>query len=115
MKKLILEEDDIIEEPHLNPEIRNDMATSLITSLIKNSWDSVDMYNSVRISLEEADEDGSIVKTIDDIINSLYINIGQLENILQNVNSQAEMIDYPEESDLGEIVVPKEEVEVELD
>ena len=33
MKKLILEED----EPHLNPEIRNDMATSLITSLIKNS------------------------------------------------------------------------------
>lgn len=37
MKKLILEEDDIIEEPHLNPEIRNDMATSLITSLIKNS------------------------------------------------------------------------------
>lgn len=114
MKKLILEEDDIIEEPHLNPEIKDDMATSLITSLIKNAWDSVDMYNSVRITLGEVD-DNNILSTIDDIINSLYINIGQLENILQNVNSQAEMIDYPESPDLGEVVVPKEEVEVEED
>ena len=71
------------------------------------------MYNSVRISLGEADGDGTILKTIDDIINSLYINIGQLENILQNVNSQAEMIDYQDDSDLGDVVIPKEDFEVE--
>ena len=36
MKKLILEEDEVI-EPVADPEVKDDMATSLITSLIKNA------------------------------------------------------------------------------
>lgn len=111
MKKLILEEDEVI-EPVADPEVKDDMATSLITSLIKNAWDSVDMYNSVSITLGEVGDE-EIHNTINDIINSLYINIGQLENILQNVNSQAEMIDYQDNSDLGDVVIPKEDFEVE--
>lgn len=107
MKKLILEEDDIqeIEQTEELPEVVEDdslVITNLISTLIKNAWDSVDLYNSMLITLNDIGNQEAI-DTINDIINGLYINIGQLENVLQNANSQAQAIDLEEPIDAPEV------------
>lgn len=114
MKKLILEEDELLDE---EPLIKDLSSTSLITTLIKNTWDSVDLFNSVALTLTN-DGNDEAVEVVNDIVNSLYINIGQLESILQKENEQAEAIDDGKEgveSDLGNVLVPEDDVEVEVE
>lgn len=116
MRKILLEEDDIIEEP----VIQDLSSTTLITTLIKNSWDSVDLFNSVNLTLSQDINNSEVVDIIKDIVNGLYINIGQLEAALQKVNSQAEIIDNGKDtvtneiSELGEIIIPEEDIEVNM-
>lgn len=64
------------------------------------------------------DGNDEAVEVVNDIVNSLYINIGQLESILQRENEQAEAIDDGKEgveSDLGNVLVPEDDVEVEVE
>lgn len=114
MRKLILEEDEFIED---EPLIRDMTSSNLVTTLIKHSWESVDLFNSVALTLKSNGNE-NVTSVIEDIINSLYINIGQLEAILQDVNSQAEVIDDGKDkvdSDLGDVLVPEEDIEVEVE
>lgn len=108
MRKLILEEDEVVEQ------IPQDLSSSnLITTLIKNAWDSVDLYNSVLVTLQQNGDD-NVTSIIDDIISSLYINIGQLESALQEVNDKAQIIDdVKDDSELGEVIIPNEDVQVD--
>ena len=107
MRKLILEEDEVVEQ------IPQDLSSSnLITTLIKNAWDSVDLYSSVLVTLQQNGDD-NVTFIIDDIISSLYINIGQLESALQEVNDKAQIIDdVKDDSELGEVIIPNEDVQV---
>jgi len=109
MRKLILEEDEVVEQ------IPQDLSSSnLITTLIKNAWDSVDLYSSVLVTLQQNGDD-NVTSIIDDIISSLYINIGQLESALQEVNDKAQIIDdVKDDSELGEVIVPNEDVQVDI-
>lgn len=108
MRKLILEEDEVVEQ------IPQDLSSSnLITTLIKNAWDSVDLYSSVLVTLQQNGDD-NVTSIIDDIISSLYINIGQLESALQEVNDKAQIIDdVKDDSELGEVIIPSEDVQVD--
>lgn len=108
MRKLILEEDEVVEQ------IPQDLSSSnLITTLIKNAWDSVDLYSSVLVTLQQNGDD-NVISIIDDIISSLYINIGQLESALQEVNDKAQIIDdVKDDSELGEVIIPNEDVQVD--
>lgn len=108
MRKLILEEDEVAEQ------IPQDLSSSnLITTLIKNAWDSVDLYSSVLVTLQQNGDD-NVTSIIDDIISSLYINIGQLESALQEVNDKAQIIDdVKDDSELGEVIIPNEDVQVD--
>ena len=108
MRKLILEEDEVVEQ------ITQDLSSSnLITTLIKNAWDSVDLYSSVLVTLQQNGDD-NVTSIIDDIISSLYINIGQLESALQEVNDKAQIIDdVKDDSELGEVIIPNEDVQVD--
>lgn len=91
MKKLLLEEDNIAVEEPLN----NNQLSSLITQMIQQEWASVDFYNSMLITLQEYN--GSTEENvIQDIINNHYTSIGQLEGLLQNYSSDAELIDTTE-------------------
>lgn len=109
MRKLILEEDEAVEQ------IPQDLSSSnLITTLIKNAWDSVDLYSSVLVTLQQNGDD-NVTSIIDDIISSLYINIGQLESALQEVNDKAQIIDdVKDDSELGEVIIPNEDVQVDV-
>lgn len=109
MRKLILEEDEVVEQ------IPQDLSSSnLITTLIKNAWDSVDLYSSVLVTLQQNGDD-NVTSIIDDIISSLYINIGQLESALQEVNDKAQIIDdVKDDSELGEVIIPNEDVQVDV-
>lgn len=109
MRKLILEEDEVVEQ------IPQDLSSSnLITTLIKNAWDSVDLYSSVLVTLQQNGDD-NVTSIIDDIISSLYINIGQLESALQEVNDKAQIIDdVKDDSELGEVIIPNEDVQVDI-
>ena len=111
MKRLILEEDENIQvDPIEVPEDKTLMASNVISTLIKNSWDSVDLYNSMIVSLNDMSVNEPI-DTLNDIINSLYINIGQLEKVLQDINIQAQAMN----DDLGEVVVPEDEIQVDME
>ena len=109
MRKLILEEDEVVEQ------IPQDLSSSnLITTLIKNAWDSVDLYSSVLVTLQQNGDD-NVTSIIDDIISSLYINIGQLESALQEVNDKAQIIDdVKDDSELGEVIIPNDDVQVDI-
>ena len=109
MRKLILEEDEVVEQ------IPQDLSSSnLITTLIKNTWDSVDLYSSVLVTLQQNGDD-NVTSIIDDIISSLYINIGQLESALQEVNDKAQIInDVKDDSELGEVIIPNKDVQVDV-
>lgn len=109
MRKLILEEDEVVEQ------IPQDLSSSnLITTLIKNAWDSVDLYSSVLVTLQQNGDD-NVTSIIDDIISSLYINIGQLESALQEVNDKAQIIDdVKDNSELGEVIIPNKDVQVDV-
>ena len=54
--------------------------------------DSVDLYNSMLLAMQEENND-EVKATLDEIISNHYINIGQLEKALQQVNPVAELID----------------------
>ena len=59
--------------------------------------------------------DDNVTSIIDDIISSLYINIGQLESALQEVNDKAQIIDdVKDDSELGEVIIPNEDVQVDI-
>ena len=70
----------------------NAMVSNLISQLIQGEWDSVDMYNSILITLQEVDNP-EIKDIINDIVSEHYVHIGQLEKALQLVNPVAELID----------------------
>lgn len=91
MKKLLLEEDNVVREEPLN----DNQLSSLITQMIQQEWASVDFYNSMLITLQEYGE-GVEENVIQDIINNHYTNIGQLEGLLQEFSSEAKLIDAVE-------------------
>lgn len=98
MKKLLLEEDDMIsiqEEP-IVPKIDELQIGNLISQLIRTEWDSVDLYNSILLTVQDEHRD-DVEAILNDIIANHYINIGQLESVLQDVNSQSEFIDAGKE------------------
>ena len=65
MRKLILEEDEVVEQ------IPQDLSSSnLITTLIKNAWDSVDLYSSVLMTLQQNGDD-NVTSIIEDLISRL--------------------------------------------
>ena len=91
MKKLLLEEEDIIREEPLN----DNQLSGLITQMIQQEWASVDFYNSMLITMQ-AYQNSNIESVIQEIINNHYTSIGQLEGLLQNFSSEAELIDTVE-------------------
>lgn len=115
MRRLILEEDEFLDEPL----IQDLSSTSLLTTLIKDTWNSLDLFNSVNMTLENNKCSDRVLSIINNIVENLYINIGQLEAALQEVNDDAEVIDTAkeeteQESDLGDVVVPRDDVQVEM-
>ncbi len=88
MKKLTLLEDDNAEI--VKPNGAN--VAGFLSQLIQSEWDSVDLYNSMLLAMQEENND-EVKATLDEIISNHYINIGQLEKALQQVNPVAELID----------------------
>lgn len=88
MKKLTLLEDDNAEI--VKPNVAN--VAGFLSQLIQSEWDSVDLYNSMLLAMQEENND-EVKATLDEIISNHYINIGQLEKALQQVNPVAELID----------------------
>lgn len=88
MKKLTLLEDDNTEI--VKPSSAN--VAGFLSQLIQSEWDSVDLYNSMLLAMQEENND-EVKATLDEIISNHYINIGQLEKALQQVNPVAELID----------------------
>lgn len=102
--KLTLEEpsdiltEDLEEEPVI-AEVDDHAETAGLTMLLTGTWNLVDTYNSVKITVGDQ---------LDELITNLYINIGKLEGMIQERDSNAVAI---EQDDLGDVVVPTEVVE----
>lgn len=92
MKKLLLEEDEVIVEPVVD----GIQMGNLISQMIRSEWDSVDLYNSMLLTLEEQHQD-ELAGILNTIITDHYANIGQLEKALQILNSQAQNIELGKE------------------
>lgn len=90
-KKLYLLED--AEEVQDEPKITDLGASSLLSSMIKSEWDSVDLFGSILATLEENGTDEEIVQIVSDIVSNHYVHIGQLEKALQLVNDHVDYID----------------------
>lgn len=99
MRKLhLLEEDENI--------VANEdkfTASNLISTLIKTEWDSVDLYNSILLTISNEG-----IKDVDNILNDIisnhYIHIGQLEKALQYVNNDA-MLNIEDGKDIADDVL----------
>ena len=92
MKKLLLEEDEVIDEPVID----GIQMGNLISQMIRSEWDSVDLYNSMLLTLQEQHQD-ELAGILSTIITDHYANIGQLEKALQILNSQAQNIELGKE------------------
>ena len=92
MKKLHLLEDieEVVQE---EPKITDLGISSLLSSMIKSEWDSVDLFSSILATLEEEDCDQDILTIVSDIVSNHYIHIGQLERALQLVNDHVDNIE----------------------
>lgn len=104
--KLLLEEDELIasedevveEEPAQEPQTETEpsqedidtaMTAGLVSDLIKSQWDIINQCHSIRIN-PLSDEFNEV---LDLIIDNTYINIGQLEKLIQNEIPAAESIE----------------------
>lgn len=105
--KLLLEEDELIpnteevieEEPAQEEEVTIEepkqedidtaMTAGLVSDLIKSQWDIINQCHSIKIN-PLSDEFNEV---LDLIIDNTYINIGQLEKLIQNEIPAAETIE----------------------
>lgn len=98
-RKLRLSEDVAI-----NQVSNDDLSlTSLVNTLIKNKWDSIDLFNSILLSFRQANNTEA-ESILNDIINEEYVHVGQLEKLAQLINPVAENIEngqHETESQVG--------------
>lgn len=88
MKKLLLEEDDVIQQQPADSGV----IAGLISQMIRSEWDAVDLYSSMLLNLEQEHRD-DLIDIINGIVVDHYANIGQLEKALQMFNDNADYID----------------------
>lgn len=98
-RKLRLSEDVAI-----NQVSNDDLSlTSLVNTLIKNKWDSIDLFNSILLSFRQANNTEA-ESILNDIINEEYVHVGQLEKLAQLINPVAGNIEdgqHETESQVG--------------
>jgi hypothetical protein len=94
-RKLVLDEDTEIVEPETQTKDVSDeafMDSSLVNTLIKNKWDSIELFNSILLSFRQANNNDA-EQILSDIINDEYVHVGQLEKLAQLINPLADRID----------------------
>lgn len=83
-KKLILSED--LPEEHISNVSNDDLGlTSLVSTLIKHEWESIDLYNSILLTFRQANNQEA-EEILNNIINDDYVHVGQLEKLAQLIN-----------------------------
>lgn len=85
-KKLILEE---VEEVINQEEDDKFQSSSLVSSLIRSEWDTVELVNAVLATFQDRGTEEDVQLILEEIITDHYKNIGQLEKCLQLVNTSA--------------------------
>lgn len=115
-KKLVLSEDDDLEieeiKPSEEPDIEitdnivddeieveekpaedfTDNFISLVTGSIRNVWEHIDDYSSIKATIEYENGPKELVDMYNEIINDEMIHVGQLEKALSLLQPNAELI-----------------------
>lgn len=103
-KKLILSE-ELTEEEHISNVSNDDLGlTSLVSTLIKHEWESIDLYNSILLTFRQANNQEA-EEILNNIINDDYVHVGQLEKLAQLINPLVNNIELGQqetESQVGE-------------
>lgn len=103
-KKLALSE-DLEEEENLSNVSNDDLGlSSLVSTLIKHEWESIDLYNSMLLSFRQANNKEA-EEILNEIISEDYVHVGQLEKLAQMINPLVNNIDLGQqetESQVGE-------------
>lgn len=81
----------------------NDGIKSLINNVIIQTWQLIDLYNSVSATLKHENVNTSMIDIIQTITEDEMINIGKLEGLLVNVAPEAENISDGREEILNDI------------
>ena len=104
IKKLTLSE-ELTEEEHVSNVSNDDLGlTSLVSTLIKHEWESIDLYNSILLTFRQANNQEA-EEILNNIINDDYVHVGQLEKLAQLINPLANNIELGQqetESQVGE-------------
>lgn len=104
IKKLTLSE-ELIEEEHVSNVSNDDLGlTSLVSTLIKHEWESIDLYNSILLTFRQANNQEA-EEILNNIINDDYVHVGQLEKLAQLINPLVNNIELGQqetESQVGE-------------
>lgn len=91
----------------------NDGIKSLINNVIIQTWQLIDLYNSVSATLKHENVNTSMIDIIQTITEDEMINIGKLEGLLVNVAPEAENIPDGREEILNDIDNDDDEFEDE--
>lgn len=84
-KKLTLSE-NLTEDDHISNVSNDDLGlTSLVSTLIKHEWESIDLYNSILLTFRQANNQEA-EEILNEIINDDYVHVGQLEKLAQLIN-----------------------------
>ena len=104
IKKLTLSE-ELTEEEHISNVSNDDLGlTSLVSTLIKHEWESIDLYNSILLTFRQANNQEA-EEILNNIINDDYVHVGQLEKLAQLINPLVNNIELGQqetESQVGE-------------
>lgn len=104
IKKLTLSE-ELTEEEHVSNVSNDDLGlTSLVSTLIKHEWESIDLYNSILLTFRQANNQEA-EEILNNIINDDYVHVGQLEKLAQLINPLVNNIELGQqetESQVGE-------------
>ena len=104
IKKLTLSE-ELTEEDHISNVSNDDLGlTSLVSTLIKHEWESIDLYNSILLTFRQANNQEA-EEILNNIINDDYVHVGQLEKLAQLINPLVNNIELGQqetESQVGE-------------
>ena len=105
IKKLTLSE-ELTEEDHISNVSNDDLGlTSLVSTLIKHEWESIDLYNSILLTFRQANNQEA-EEILNNIINDDYVHVGQLEKLAQLINPLVNNIELGQqetESQVGEV------------
>lgn len=94
-KKLkLIEDSELANDSEPIEQVSNNAIeeTSMINTLIKNKWESIDLFNSILLSFRQANNKYA-EQILGDIINEEYVHVGQLEKLAQLINPLADGID----------------------